>query len=155
MKLKLKKNEIPVLRNCRRDGTSRVVSRNDYGDIKYFQWPLKIGAIVKPVKWVRDYTCGNGLHGFAYGNGDHSLLMSRGFGNRSTLKYFVLAVNRADICNLHGKIKFSKCRVLHISTNIREAKRVIRSLTPKGMKCNSDSLSVYNYYPISNGFSAD
>ena len=55
--MKLKKNEVLILRTCNADMTS-------YGE---FVWP-ELGYVEAP-DWEPTETCGNGLHGFLWGEG--------------------------------------------------------------------------------------
>ena len=39
-----------------------------------FKWPLEVGAVVTAPDWKPTASCGNGLHGIPWGEGDGSLL---------------------------------------------------------------------------------
>jgi len=60
-KLKLKDNEILVLRSCSKDMTS----------FNGFVWPKK--GYVEAPDWEDTYLCGNGLHGLPWGVGGNYL----------------------------------------------------------------------------------
>jgi hypothetical protein len=83
-----------VLRVTKCDGTS-------YGG---FQWPLEAGAEVVAPDWKANEECGNGLHGWLYGNGDYSA-----GGIQDDSQWMVVEVVLADVVMLGGKVKFPRC----------------------------------------------
>ena len=97
-------NTVLVLRTCNKDLTS-------YG---YFQWP-KSGPVECPppdpnnpkVHWDPTPKCGNGLHGFLWGEGDGFLASRSPFA-----LWLVIEVLESDIVDLGGKVKFPKGNVV-------------------------------------------
>ena len=82
-----------VLRTCSVDLTS-------HGG---FPWP-GVGEEAVAPDWRKNAECGNGLHGWLYGQGDHS---ASSFLD-STSKWLVVEVVSADIVMLGGKCKFPR-----------------------------------------------
>ena len=73
-----------------------------------FQWPNTIGAEVTPYKWDPSPECGNGLHGFQYGEGDRDLADWS-----DSAQWIVFAGD--IIVNIDGqKVKTNKATILHI-----------------------------------------
>ena len=101
-----------VLRVCRADGTSRGG----------FQWPLEVGAEVVAPDWKNNTTCGNGLHGWLYGQGDHSCVS---YWADDAAKWLVLEVESAGIVMLDGKCKFERCIVRFVGNKTAAAAYVI------------------------------
>jgi hypothetical protein len=98
---KSKGETVLVLRTCNADLTS-------HGG---FQWPSEIGATVSAPDWKKTDDCGNGLHGWLYGQGDHGA--SNSIGNVDA-KWIVVEVPLASVVMLGGKCKFPSCVVRHI-----------------------------------------
>lgn len=90
-----------VLRVCRPDFTSR----------DGFTWPAEIGAEVSAPDWEKTAECGNGLHGWLYGQGDHSCVSHW---QEADAKWLVLEVPSAEIIKLDGKCKFPRAVVRFI-----------------------------------------
>ena len=90
-----------VLRTCSADMTS-------YGG---FKWP-KRGPVSAP-DWIDNYNCGNGLHGWLWGEGDGSL----GHTDGSKAKWLVVRVLASEVRHgegqLLGKCKFPRGYVVH------------------------------------------
>ena len=90
-----KKEEAPktslVLRTCAADLTSK----------NCFQWP-QVGEIAIAHDWVNNKECGQGLHGWLYGQGDHDCSSYLD----ETAKWLVVEVATAGIVMLGGKCKF-------------------------------------------------
>ena len=87
-----------VLRVCGANGES-------YGG---FRWPLEVGATVTAPDWKATHACGAGLHGWLYGQGDHSCMdkwQSEG------APWLVVEVESDSIIELGGKVKFPACVV--------------------------------------------
>jgi hypothetical protein len=82
-----------VLRTCRADMTST----------NGFTWPDVGGEAVCP-DWIADQECGNGLHGWLYGQGD--VCCSSFLDDDS--KWLVVEVPTASIVMLGGKCKFPR-----------------------------------------------
>jgi hypothetical protein len=87
-----------VLRVCQSEG------RSSHG----FVWPLSVGAVVKAPDWRDTKECGNGLHGWLYGQGDHSC--SNHWAEPGAV-WLVLEVESASMIDLGGKVKFPECVV--------------------------------------------
>ena len=74
-----------------------------------FIWPSTVGATVRPVLWDPSPECGNGLHGFLYGEG------SGGLADWSdTAEWIVFETPTADIVNLGDKVKCPVAVVAHV-----------------------------------------
>jgi hypothetical protein len=87
-----------VLRVCKSEG------RSSHG----FVWPLTVGAVVMAPDWRDTKECGNGLHGWLYGQGDHSC--SSHWAEPGAV-WLVLEVESASMIDLGGKVKFPECVV--------------------------------------------
>ena len=85
-----------ILRTSRPDGTSR----------NGFQWPTS-GPVTCP-DWDPAPTCGNGLHGLPWGEGDAHLLDWA-----TDALWQVVEVPTADLVDLDGKVKFPAGAVVH------------------------------------------
>ena len=73
---------------------------------KGFKWPTS-GPVEAP-DWKPTVACGNGLHGWLWGEGDGSL------GNwAGDAKWLVVEVAESDIIDLAGKAKFPRGVVVH------------------------------------------
>lgn len=92
-----------VLRVCRADMSSR----------SGFSWPADVGAEVSAPDWKNNKECGNGLHGWLYGQGDHSCVS---YWEDAEAKWMVLEVPSADIVMLDGKCKFPSAVVRFVGT---------------------------------------
>ena len=92
-----------VLRVCRADMSSR----------SGFSWPAEVGAEVSAPDWKNNKECGNGLHGWLYGQGDHSCVS---YWEDAEAKWMVLEVPSADIVMLGGKCKFPSAVVRFVGT---------------------------------------
>lgn len=101
----MKNNDTPetvlVLRTCFADLTS-------HGG---FQWPNEVGAVVTAPDWRDDGECGNGLHGWLFGQGDSGASDSIG---RPDAKWLVVEVLSKSLVALGGKVKFKSCTIRHI-----------------------------------------
>ena len=86
--------KVLVLRNCKSDMTS----------YNGFKWP-ETGRVEAP-DWDPKPECGNGLHGFLWGEGQGSLLYKG-----DDTKWLVLEVDEEGIINLDGRVKFKECDV--------------------------------------------
>jgi hypothetical protein len=71
-----------------------------------FVWPKK-GLVAAP-DWKPRAECGNGLHGFLWGEGDGSLASWD-----ESAKWLVVEVEEASIVQLSGKVKFPRGVVVH------------------------------------------
>ena len=92
-------NKALVLRTCRSDMTSK----------NGFKWP-DVGGIAEAPDWEDSPECGNGLHGWLYGKGDHSCSSYLD----STAKWLVVEVDSDRIVMLGGKCKFPMSKVLFV-----------------------------------------
>ena len=107
-----------VLRNCKNDLTS-------FGG---FQW--KESGIVEAPDFIKNNECGNGLHGFLWGEGDSELA---NWYSDSDAKWLVVKVNKDDIIELFGKVKFPKGEVVFCG-NLKDATDYIIQNGAKGKK---------------------
>ncbi|MDU5771905.1 hypothetical protein [Acinetobacter sp.] len=96
---KSKKNIALVLRTCKSDLTSR----------NGFQWADVGGTTIAP-DWVNNKDCGNGLHGWLFGSGDHSC--SNYLDAES--KWMVLEVELKSIVMLGEKCKFPSAKTVFV-----------------------------------------
>ena len=90
-----------ILRTCAAD----MKSHSD------FQWPSEVGAVVEAPDWVANNECGNGLHGWLFGHGDHGCSSSV---SNPDAKWLVVEAVLADVIALGGKVKFPRCTIRHI-----------------------------------------
>ncbi len=91
-----KPKTVLILRTC-------DANLKSYGE---FQWPAS-GA-VEAQDWKPTKLCGNGLHGWLWGEGDGSL------GNwEGDAKWLVVEVAAGDVIELGGKVKFPRGKVVH------------------------------------------
>ena len=91
-----KPETVLVLRTCAADMTS-------HGG---FRWPEK-GKVEAP-DWDPVPECGNGLHGFLWGEGDGSLASFD-----ASARWLVVSVEADAVVELEGKVKFPRGTVLH------------------------------------------
>lgn len=94
-----KKNTALVLRTCKSDLTSRGG----------FQW-ADVGGTTVAEDWIENKECGNGLHGWLFGSGDHS------YSNYldADSKWMVLEVDLKSIVMLGEKCKFPKAKTVFV-----------------------------------------
>jgi len=90
-----------ILRTCSAD----MKSHSD------FQWPSEVGAVVEAPDWIANDECGNGLHGWLFGQGDHGC---SGSVSNPDAKWLVVEAVLADVIALGGKVKFPRCTIRHI-----------------------------------------
>ena len=111
-----------VLRVCGANGESHGA----------FRWPLEVGAVVKAPDWNKRQECGNGLHGWLYGQGDHSVA-----GDRCVTpgaQWLVLEVDSASIVELGGKVKFPECIVRFVG-DVKSATDYLLEHEPRSRSC--------------------
>ena len=101
-----------VLRVCREDFTS-------YGG---FVWPSAVGTVVEAPDWLQNESCGNGLHGWLYGEGDVSCV---GHWERPEAKWLVLEVQSNTIISLGGKVKFPRATVVHVGDRLSASEFIL------------------------------
>lgn len=87
-----------------------------------FVWPLTVGAHVECPDWIDNTECGNGLHGWLYGQGDHSV---SNYWNTDGAKRLVLEVASPDIRMLGGKVKFPRCSIRFVGTKSDAADYIV------------------------------
>src|ERR1035437_9786081 len=114
---KLKKGEALVLRTCKADMKS-------YSD---FVWPKK--GTVKAPDWKPEASCGNGLHGLLWGEGDGQLLNWA-----ADAVWMVCKVVETDCVNLSGKVKFPTCTVVYAGKQ-KDATDLIALVRPGAAVC--------------------
>ena len=88
-----------VLRTCRADLTSR----------NGFQW-AGVGGVTTAHDWKDNNKCGDGLHGWLYGAGDHSC---SSYLDADSV-WMVLEVVTSDIIMLGGKCKFPSAKTVFV-----------------------------------------
>jgi len=89
------------------------VCKADYTSHSGFLWPSEIGAEVVAPDWKKDNKCGNGLHGWLYGQGDCGCVE---YWVDDEAKWMVLEVPSAEIVMLDGKCKFPSAVVRFVGT---------------------------------------
>jgi len=72
-----------------------------------FRWP-ESGQVECP-DWSAEAKCGNGLHGWLWGEGNISV--ATGYDDPAS-RWLVVKVARADVVNLDGKVKFPRGEVV-------------------------------------------
>ncbi len=87
-----------------------------------FQWPSEIGAVVRAPDWIATPQCGNGLHGWLYGQGD---LFCVDYWRNEHAKWLVLEVPSEEIIVWEGKCKFPRARVRFIGNKEAAAAFII------------------------------
>lgn len=106
-----------ILRVCRVDLTS----------LNGFTWPSEMGAEVVAPDWEATKECGNGLHGWLYGQGD---IGCSNYWADADAKWLVLEVPSDTIIMLEGKCKFPRAIVRFIGSK-SEAADFIYANEPK------------------------
>ena len=105
------------------------VCRPDYTSHSGFSWPSEIGADVAAPDWKKNKKCGNGLHGWLYGQGDHSCVS---YWENDEAKWMVLEVASSEIVMLGGKCKFPSAKVRFIGSKSAAADFIITN-EPKAL----------------------
>ena len=112
----LPKGKVLIMRTNAADGKS-------HGG---FQWPKS--GLVKCPDWKATKKCGNGLHGWLWGEGDG------GLANWSEDAVWIVAeVNAKEIIDLCGKVKFPSAKVIHYGDR-KSAPEFIAKFAPQGAK---------------------
>lgn len=101
-----------VLRVCKSDMTS-------HGG---FVWPSEVGAEVVAPDWIANDECGNGLHGWLYGQGKHDCV---DHWRDAEAKWLVLEAVLADVVMLGGKCKFPRAVVRFVGGKSDAAAHII------------------------------
>ena len=107
-----------VLRACNPDMSSR----------NGFVWP-QVGRVAEAPDWKPETMCGNGLHGWLWGNGD--INASGGTHNVADAKWLVVEVIKSEIVDLTGKVKFPRGTVRFIGSAV-DAAAMIQASAPVG-----------------------
>lgn len=124
-----KAQKVLVLRTCAADGTS-------YND---FKWPKKGAA--KCSDWKATPTCGNGLHGLLWGEGEGSLLSWA-----SDARWLVVEVLESDIVAIDSqKVKFPKGVVVHCGNQDSATKFILSDPRSAGKKVTGATASNKGY----------
>ena len=105
------------------------VCKADYTSHSGFLWPSEIGAEVVAPDWKNDNKCGNGLHGWLYGQGDCGCVE---YWMDDEAKWMVLEVPSSEIVMLGGKCKFPSAKVRYIGTRSAAADFIIAN-EPKAL----------------------
>ena len=135
-KIKLKKNEILVLRTVSKDMTST----------NGFKWPKK--GSVECDDFIADYKCGHGLHGLPWNVGSAAYLDMNGL-------WLVVVVDTSKYyCHGKGdmadKCKFKSGKVVFCGEK-DEAVKIVNGHAPLGSNCNWSNISSGNGSKISSG----
>ena len=85
-----------------------------------FLWPES--GSVECSDWKPTAECGNGLHGWLWGEGD--LSASGGVWEMTDAKWLVVRVAKADVVDLGGKVKFPRGEVVFCGTREAAANRI-------------------------------
>ncbi len=101
-----------VLRCCGPEGES-------YGG---FKWPLTVGEKVEAPYWRKTPECGNGLHGWLWGEGDLSVSERM---HAPDAVWLVLEVAEKKIIDLRGKVKFPACIIQFVGKKEEAANFII------------------------------
>ena len=99
----LPKDKVLVLRTTYKDNTSH----------NSFKWPTS--GYVEAPDFVKNRNCGNGLHGWLWGEGYHTLSLHI---FNSQPKWLVVEVNKTDIIDLDGKVKFPYGNVIYCGNKV-------------------------------------
>ena len=99
-----------------------------------FVYPTS-GKVSAP-DWDENPECGNGLHGWLWGEGDDSLAI----GDEDTRVWMILLVKREKIVSLNGKVKFPEAEVVYCG-DCETAVKIIQRLAPAGTKINRSTNS--------------
>jgi len=91
-----------------------------------FQWPDS-GHIAAP-DWMPVAKCGDGLHGWLWGEGDADLRVKD-----EDAKWLVLSVDAESVVELDGKVKFPECEVVYCGDR-ETAVAIIAAHAPAGSK---------------------
>ena len=100
-----------VLRCCAADMSSQ----------NGFIWP-GVGGIATAPDWIDNKECGSGLHGWLYGQGDHS---SSTYWEDANSKWLVVEVAESSIRMLGGKCKFPSGKVVFVGSKVAAAAYII------------------------------
>ena len=92
-----------------------------------FLWPVKGKCVASD--WKPTQECGNGLHGWKWGEGDAGLRVTE-----PGAKWLVLSVLESEIIDLSGKVKFPECEVVFVG-EMAESVSIIQAHEPAGNKC--------------------
>jgi hypothetical protein len=107
---------------CLRTCPADMIARGKDGDVTWaFQWP-RSGPVECP-DWDPTPTCGHGLHGLAWGDGDWSLLK-----DEPDSVWMVVAVDSADVVKIdESKVKFRRGDVVFAGARGEAIQRVLTS----------------------------
>ena len=122
-----KEKTVLVLRCCAADMSSK----------NGFIWP-GVGGIATALDWSDNGTCGNGLHGWLYGAGDHT---TSDYAHRPDAKWLVVQVQESDVRMLGGKCKFQSGKVVFVGQR-HEAAGYIAKNEPRDVAIIGRILSV-------------
>jgi len=98
------------------------ICNSDMSSSHGFTWP-EIGHVECP-DWRKNNECGNGLHGWLWGEGDHSVAKWTGDN-----KWLVVEVLSKDVIDLGGKVKFPAGEVVHCGDQ-KSATEYLRAALP-------------------------
>ncbi len=87
-----------------------------------FVWP-GVGGVAKADDWKDNAECGFGLHGWLYGQGDHSVA---DHATNEDAKWLVVEVVESTIRMLGGKCKFPEGKVVFVGTRAKAADYIIK-----------------------------
>lgn len=102
-----------VLRCCKADMSSK----------NGFVWPA-VGGVAIAADWIDNTECGNGLHGWLYGQGDHS---TSAYFSLAAAKWLVVEVAFSAIRMLGGKCKFQSGKVVFCGEKSEAAAYILKN----------------------------
>ena len=83
---------------------------SDMSSANGFVWP-GVGEIAEAPDWKKNKNCGNGLHGWLYGQGDCS---SSSYWSHEGARWLAVEVEESSIVTLGGKCKFPRGKVVFV-----------------------------------------
>jgi hypothetical protein len=108
-----------------------LVLRTVFADMTAYQgFKYPESGFVECKKWVAKNECGNGLHGWLWGEGDDSMRI--GDDDR---KWMVLEVEADSVIELDGKVKFPSANIIFCG-DCEGAVALVQKFAPPGTKCN-------------------
>lgn len=128
--LKIQKDEWPVPPNSIKN-TSLVLKAIDHNYQSYggFQYPTTVGSVVIAPDWVPKPGCGNGLHGWLWGQGAAAAVWDDVIFKHPDTKWLVLEVETDTIIDLGGKVKFPSAKILFIGDKTAATNYLMREMT--------------------------
>ena len=105
-------------------------------------------GFVECKKWVANKECGNGLHGWLWGEGDDSLKIG-GYDR----KWMVLEVEADTVIELNGKVKFPSANIIFCG-DCEGAVALVQKFAPPGTKINRATVTGGDSATVTGGYAA-